>query len=90
MENAIVLQDENGEDVAFEFLDYIELDGAEYVVLLPIEDEDEGQPEVVILQVGESDDDEIESYSSVDDETTLMHVFGIFKDRFKDIYDFVD
>ena len=37
LDNIIVLNDENGEEVQFEFLDFIELDGEEYVVLLPVE-----------------------------------------------------
>lgn len=90
LDNAIVLQDEDGESVVFEFLDFIESDGAEYVVLLPTEDEGKNQHEVVILQIEESGDDETESYLSVDDEATLMRVFSLFKDRFKDVYDFVD
>ena len=60
----------------------------EYVVLLPIEDcEEAGQ--VVILRLEESGKDE-ESYVSVDDETILMTVFNIFKDKFKDEFNFVD
>ena len=39
-DNIIVLNDENGEEVSFEFLDLIELDGEEYVVLLPAEEEE--------------------------------------------------
>ena len=33
LDNIIVLNDENGEEVPFEFLDLIELDGEEYVVI---------------------------------------------------------
>ena len=32
-DNIVVLNDENGEEVKFEFLDLIELEGEEYVVL---------------------------------------------------------
>ena len=34
LDNIIILNDENGEEVKFEFLDLVELDGEEYVVLL--------------------------------------------------------
>ena len=37
-DNIIILNDENGEEVPFEFLDLIELDGEEYMVLLPVEE----------------------------------------------------
>ena len=87
LDNVIVLNDEDGNEVNFEFLDLIELEGEEYVVLLPMSDEGE----VVILKVEDTDDDtEEESYVSVDNEDTLNQVFEIFKDKFKDEFDFVD
>jgi len=91
-DNIIVLNDENGEEVKFEFLDLIEYEGAQYVVLLPVlEEGEEDDGEVVILRVEDIDDDsEEESYVSVDDEDTLMAVFNIFKDKFKEEFDFVD
>ena len=48
---------------------------------------------MVILKVEDSDDDsdeETESYVSVEDEETLTKVFEIFKDKFKNEFDFVD
>ena len=57
-DNVIQLNDENGNAVSFEFLDLIEWRQKEYVVLLPLESEDN---QVVILQL-ESTDDEQESY----------------------------
>ncbi len=84
----IILNDENGEEVEFEFMDLISYEGEEYVVLLPIEDcEEAGQ--VVILRLEESGEEE-EAYVSVDDDDILMAVFNIFKDRFKDYFNFVD
>ena len=93
LDNIISLNDENGNEVKFEFLDLIELDNEQYVVLLPVleEGEEEEDGEVVILKVEDSeDDDEEESYVSVDNEETLMQVFNIFKEKFKDEFDFVD
>ena len=90
-DNIIVLNDENGEETRFEFLDLIELDHEEYVVLLPVEETEEGPGEVVILKVEDTDDgSEEESYVSVESEETLNRVFEIFKDKFKDEFDFVD
>ena len=86
LDNRIILNGENGEEVPFEFLDLIEYKSKEYVVLLPTDDED---GEVVILEIEETDGDE-ESYVSVDDEETLIKVFKIFKEKFKDEFDFVD
>ena len=88
VDNIIVLNDEEGNEVQFEFLDLIDFEGEEYVVLLPAE-ETEDAGEVVILQVEDTDSDE-ESYISVEDEDVLNKVFEIFKDKFKDDFDFVD
>ena len=77
LDNIVILNDEDGNEVKFEFLDLIDLDDEEYVVLLPItEDGEEDEGEVVIL--------------SVEDEETLNKVFEIFKEKFKDDFDFVD
>ena len=88
-DNIIVLNDENGEEAQFEFLDLIAYEGEEYVVFLPIEESDEAG-EVVILKFEETDNDAEESYVSVDAEDTLMAVFNIFKNKFKDEFIFVD
>ena len=88
VDNIIVLNDEEGNEVQFEFLDLIDYEGEEYVVLLPAE-ETEDAGEVVILQVEDTDSDE-ESYISVEDEDVLNKVFEIFKEKFKDDFDFVD
>ncbi len=90
MDNIIILNDENGEEVPFEFLDLIELDGEEYVVLLPVEEDEEGAEEVVILKLEDSEDEDQESYVSVDDEEVLNTVFEMFKEKFKDEFNFVD
>ena len=92
LDNIITLNNENGEEVKFEFLDLVDLDDEQYVVLLPIaENDEEDEGEVVILKLEDTDEDsEEESYVSVDDEEVLMKVFNIFKDKFKDEFDFVD
>lgn len=90
-DNIIILNDEEGQETKFEFLDLIELDDEEYVVLLPVEETSEEEPgEVVILQVEDTDSEDEESYVSVEDEEILNKVFEIFKDKFKDEFDFVD
>ena len=89
LDNIIVLNDENGEQIEFEFLDLIEYEGEEYVVLLP-NDEDEEPGEVVILKLEDTDSEDEESYVSVDDEEILNKVFEMFKEKFKDEFNFVD
>ena len=93
LDNIVILNDEEGNEVKFEFLDLIELDNEEYVVLLPVTEEgEEEEGVVVILKVEDNDDDESEeeSYVSIDDEDTLNKVFEMFKEKFKDDFDFVD
>ena len=92
LDNIIVLNDEDGNEVKFEFLDLVELDEEEYVVLLPIsEDGEEDEGEVVILKLEETDEEsEGESYVGVDDEEILNKVFAIFKEKYKDEFNFVE
>ena len=92
LDNIVILNDEDGNEVRFEFLDLVELEDEEYVVLLPIAEEgEEEEGEVVILKVEDIDEDtDEESYVCVDDDETLNRVFEIFKEKFKDDFDFVD
>lgn len=87
-DNIILLTDEDGVDVEFEFCASVEYEGNEYVVLLPTEDDD---GEVVILQVMEDEDageDDEATYVGVDDEDVLQAVFEIFKEQAGDEFDF--
>lgn len=84
-DNIFILNDEDGKEIKFEFLDLIELEDENYVVLFPLEDNSD---EVVILKVQETEGEQDE-YLSVD-EKTLQAVYAIFKEKFKDVYDFQD
>lgn len=93
LDNIVTLKDEDGNDVKFEFLDLIDYEGEEYVVLLPAEEAEDAEPEeVVILQLekGADENSDEETYVSVDDENVLNAVFEIFKEKFKDEFNFVD
>ena len=89
LDNIVVLNDEEGKEVKFEFLDLIEYENEEYVILLPL-DEGEDSEEVVILKVDDTDSEDEESYVSVDDEEVLNTVFEMFKDKFKDEFNFIE
>ena len=82
----LTLTDENGQEVDFEYMDCIEYQGKEYLVLMPA---DEESSEIVILEV-EPVDEENENYFSVNDEATLEAVYAIFKEKFQDILTFED
>lgn len=88
LDNIIVLNDENGISLNFEFLDLIEYEKNEYVVLLPVDESDEAG-KVVILQV-EDENGEEDAYVSVEDDNTLLAVFEMFKEKYKDKFNFVD
>jgi len=89
LDNIIILNDEEGNEAEFEFLDLIEFEGEEYVVLLPVEESDDAG-EVVILKLEDTESEDEESYVSVDDDDVLNKVFEIFKEKFKDDFNFVD
>ena len=82
--NILMLTDENGQDVDFEYLDCIEYQDKEYLVLMPVEEDAE---EIFILEV-EPVDEENENYLSVSDEEVLNAVYGIFKEKYKDVLTF--
>ena len=82
----ITLTDENGVDMEFEYMDCIDYEGKEYLALLPT---DEESNEIVLLEI-EPVDEENENYIAIEDEETLQAVYGIFKERFKDVLTFED
>lgn len=80
----VLLQDNEGNEVEFELLDVVEYEGEEYIIL--IENDEEAQ-DVTILKI-ESIDDETEEYFGIDDEEVLTNVFEVFKEKYKDEFDF--
>ena len=80
----LTLTDENGQDLDFEYLDCIAYQDKEYLVLMP-----EGEDEIVIMEI-EPVDEENENYLAVEDEAVLDAVYGIFKEKFKDVLTFED
>ena len=76
-DNIVELTDEDGVTTAFEYQATIELDGAEYVVLMaPEEDEDDEEGSVVIMKIEEQDGEDV--YVSVDDDDVAQKVFDLF------------
>jgi len=84
--NILVLTNSDGQDVEFEYLDTVEYQGKEYLVLMPA---DEESNEILILEIRPVDE-ETEDYLAVEDEQILQAVYGIFKERYKDILTFED
>ncbi len=90
--NILVLEAE-GESVEFEYIDTLDYQGEEYVVLLPVEEDEEA--EVVILKVQkldtfDEDGEPDEEYVSVESEELLNTLFDMFKEQYADEFDFVE
>lgn len=81
----ITLEDEEGNEVEFEFLDVVEYEGEEYIVLI---ENDEDADEVVILKIN-AIDEETEEYASIEDEELLEKLFEIFKKKYEGDINFV-
>ncbi len=86
LDSTVELVDEDGNAVKFEFLDVVQVEGKEYVILLPVEDMEKG--EVVIFRIeGEGEE---ESYIGLEDEAEAEKVFQAFKEKAKDDFNFAD
>lgn len=75
----ITLEDDEGNEVEFEFLDIVEHNGEEFIVLI---ENDENADEVVILKINVLDE-ETEEYVSIDDDELLDTVFEKFKKKYE-------
>ena len=82
-ESTLTLTDENGQNVNFIYLDCIELEGKEYLLLMP-----EGTNEIAILEI-QPVDEENENYVAVE-ESIAETVYKICTERYKDILQFED
>ena len=87
LDEVIVLEDEDGNELEFELGAVIPYEEKQYVVLLPLAEDDNG---IVILELQESEDEEGDLYLDVEDEAVLDAVFNIFKEAYREEYDFID
>ena len=75
-DSIITLTDDEGTEVDFLLLDVVEYDEKDYLVLLPLEDEEDEEDNVLILQAVRNGEEE--SYVGVEDEDVLNAVFELF------------
>lgn len=93
--SVLPLEDENGETTYFGYLDTVELNGTEYLVMVPVILDEAGEnvieesDETVVFEVIPVDE-ENEDYVAVSDEGILETVFAIFKEHNNDKYTFED
>ena len=85
-ESQITLTGEDGEEITFDYLDCLAYQDTEYLVLMPAETD---ETQIVILEI-QPVDDENETYLPVEDEAILDAVYGLFKEKYKDILTFED
>lgn len=83
--NYVVLTDEEGNEVEFEHIDTVEVDGQVYLAFIPAELNVEEEAEVVILKIQEENGEEI--LVSVDDEAEADKIFDIVMQRVEDMYE---
>ncbi len=85
----LVLTDEKtGEETEFEYLDTIDYEDKQYIVLLPVKDDTD---QVYIFEIEPCEDDpESEIYKNVESADVLNAVFELFKERNADEFNFVD
>lgn len=81
----VVLTDEDGNEVEFEHIDTVEVDGQMYMAFIPAELAVDEEAEVVILKVVEEDGEEI--LVSVEDDAEADRVFAIVMERVEDMYE---
>ena len=93
-EGNIVLIDDDGINAEYEYIDTIDYEGSEYVVFLPVEEDEDGAAEVLILKVeeieAEDGEEPEEEYVTVESEELLDKLFEIFMKDHADEFDFFE
>ena len=70
--NLVELSDEDGNVTSCEIYDIVEFEGKTYAMLLPVEEESEEEPELIVLEYVE--DGEEGSFVSIEDEEEFNKV----------------
>lgn len=78
----ITLSDENGNEIDFLLLDVMEYEGADYMVLMPLTDEDGEEEEEELFFLRAEKTNEGEMYSSIDDEVLLNALADAYEKEF--------
>lgn len=84
-DDIVILEDENGNSVTFQFLELVTVDEKPYAVLLPLDDEeDDGVVIVEVVDLGEPS----EHYDAVTDDALNERIFNQFRKEFGSKYEF--
>ena len=84
MERTVVLHDDEGNSMAFDILDIVDYQEKQYAVLAMRDENFDGGLDIVQVETTEEE----EVYSPVDDMATMQAVFAIFREKFKDVFQF--
>ena len=87
-DTTVILTDEDGNDVEFDFLDNIEYEGCSYIVLLPLDESSDGGVVIMRLEEGETEDDDALVTLGEDESDIADAVYEIFKANNGDVFDF--
>lgn len=78
-DSIVTLTDDDGNDFDFLLLDVVEYQGGDYLVLLPLSEEEDEEDNVLILRAERTEDGE--TYQGVEDEDVLNAVFDLFNEQ---------
>ena len=83
----VTVLDDDGAEHQFELIDTLELDGAQYVALLSLEEEEilESDGELILLEITQEDGKDI--LTAIEDETVFQQVAAQFEERLADLYE---
>ena len=84
MERTVVLHDDEGNSMAFNILDLVDYQEKQYAVLAMRDENFDGGLDIVQVETTEEE----EVYGPVDDMATMQAVFAIFREKFKDVFQF--
>lgn len=87
-DNVIVLEDEDGTETEFEFLDVMNYKNEDYVVLAETGVKENAA--VIILKVERAANADEESYVGIDDEKLVVKLYDMFKEKHKDDFNFAE
>lgn len=78
----VTLEDENGNEIDFLLLDVMQYEGMDYMVLMPLTDEDgdEDEEELFFLRAEKTEEGEV--YTSIEDEQLLNAVADAYEKEF--------
>jgi len=79
----VILVDEEGEEHTFVMLDVIEVEGGEYAILQPLDEDEDDEPEAVILKI-DTDDNGEEILTDIEDDEEWERVADAWQEAMEE------